>query len=209
MERGRFCPGLRAYIERRAGEAGRVPASRREGLRALAQYVRAALAHDGTAELIFVCSHNSRRSQMGQVWARAAAAWHGVNGVRAYSGGTEVTAFNPRAVDALERAGFGVERGPGENPRVRVRCGEADPGVECFSKLVDEAPNPDAGFVAVMTCASAEAACPIVPGARARVSLRYEDPKAADGTAREAEAYNERCAQIAREMLVAMGMVAG
>ena len=89
-----------------------------------------------------------------------------------------------------------------------VRCGAGSPGVESFSKLVDEAPNPDAGFAAVMTCAEADAACPIVPGAEARILLRYEDPKNADGTDRETEAYNERCAQIARELLAAMRMVA-
>ncbi|MEZ6242251.1 MAG: hypothetical protein R3B57_04340 [Phycisphaerales bacterium] len=209
MGRDSFAPELRAYIERRAEEKGQIPAARRATIAELAAYVRGALARDGTADLIFVCTHNSRRSQFGQVWAHTAAAWHGVEGVRAFSGGTEVTAFNPRAIEALERAGFLIERGTGENPRVHVRCGVDDPGIECFSTLIDEAPNPDAGFAAVMTCSSADAACPIVPGAAARIALRYEDPKAADGTARETEVYNERCAQIARELLAAMGMVAG
>lgn len=207
--RAGFCPDLGRYIERRTEEAGEIPAARREVLGELASYVRGSRDAGGRAELIFVCTHNSRRSQMAQVWAHAAAAWHAVEGVRSWSGGTEVTAFNPRAIDAVERAGFGVERDAGENPRVRVRWGGADAGVECFSKFVDGEPNPDAGFAAVMTCASADAACPIVPGADARIALRYEDPKAADGTEREAEAYNERCAQIAQELLAAFAMVSG
>jgi hypothetical protein len=38
-------------------------------------------------------------------------------------------------------------------------------------------------------------------GAEARIAIPYDDPKAADGTEGEARAYDERCRQIAREML--------
>jgi arsenate reductase len=37
-----------------------------------------------------------------------------------------------------------------------------------------------------------------------RISLPYDDPKAADGTSEEAERYEERCLQIATEMMYVM-----
>ena len=194
-------PSLQAYIERRLNERDQISPARRETLQRLAGEVRAALKRDGSAELVFVCTHNSRRSQMAQVWAHAACRWFGIERVGVFSGGTEATAFYPGAIDALERAGLLIERGEGANPPVRVRTSPSDAGLICRSTLIDEAPNPDTGFIAVMTCAQADAACPIVPGAAASVPLRYEDPKSSDNTPRATEAYNERCAQIARELL--------
>ena len=58
------------------------------------------------AELIFVCTHNSRRSHMSQLWAQAAAEYLNITHVQTYSGGTEATAFNPRSVRALSTHGF-------------------------------------------------------------------------------------------------------
>ena len=53
----------------------------------------------------------------------------------------------------------------------------------------------------MMCCGSADAACPVVMGASARVRLLYRDPKEADDTPEEAARYDERCLQIATEML--------
>ena len=47
----------------------------------------------------------------------------------------------------------------------------------------------------------------MVLGAAERIAITYEDPKAFDGTDREAEAYDERCRQIAREMLYVFSLV--
>ena len=49
---------------------------------------------------------------MAAIWARVAAYRAGFTEVETYSGGTEITAFNPRAVAALRRAGFRVEGDP-------------------------------------------------------------------------------------------------
>jgi protein-tyrosine phosphatase/arsenate reductase len=95
----------------------------------------------------------------------------------------------------------------GDNPVYRVRHGEDAPPVEHFSKVYDQAPNPSEGFCAVMTCQAASEACPVVHGADARVAVPYEDPKAFDGTEQEAAKYDERCRQIAREMLYAFSRV--
>jgi protein-tyrosine-phosphatase len=186
-----------------------IPTERRATLDELATFIAERRRAGEQAELIFICTHNSRRSHMAQLWAQTAAHYFGLDHVATYSGGTEATAFNPRAVAALERAGFAIEAtSAGENPVYAVRfIADMEP-MTCFSKVYDQPPNPTAGFCAVMTCGEAEAACPIVFGAAARISLPYDDPKAADGTAEEEAVYDERCRQIAREMLYAFSRVA-
>ncbi len=195
-------PALARYVAKALGELDQIPAERRERLNELATFVARQHKAGQPAKLTFICTHNSRRSHLSQVWAQTAAQVFGVAGVETYSGGTEVTAFNPRAVAALQRAGFLVERlGEGGNPLYHVRFRGDGAPIECFSKKFSEPPNPKADFAAVMTCSTADAACPLVPGAVARISIPYEDPKAFDGTEREEQAYDERCRQIAREML--------
>jgi len=197
---GALYPAVKSYLEARGSES--IPAERREVLDELAGWVREQHAASGEAvRLVFVCTHNSRRSQMSQVWARAAALKHGMN-VETYSGGTETTAFNPRAVAALERAGVRVEpTTTTSNPVHHVRVGGSGPAMTCFSKVYDMAPNPAGSFAAVMVCDDADEKCPHVLGAEARFAVKYVDPKVSDGTARESATYDERCAQIAREML--------
>lgn len=192
---------LEQYVQRVSSGIEALPVARKNLLEEVASFVSAARSNGGTAELVFICTHNSRRSQMGQLWAAAAAAYFGIDQVRTYSGGTEVTTFNSRAVTALERAGFAVLNPGGENPRYRFSFGEAGGDTVCFSKAYDDPFNPKEGFVAIMTCSDADEACPVVPGAALRVTIRYDDPKIADGTPSETAAYDERCRQIATEML--------
>lgn len=199
---------LQRYITAREGEAGRIPAPRRAALDRLAIDVAERRRRERVA-LTFICTHNSRRSHLAQVWAQIAARRFHLSTIDTFSGGTEATAFDRRAVAALERAGCHIEIvEPGGNPVYAVRDDTDAPPILCFSKTFTDRPNPDAGFVAVLTCSSADAACPIVPGAAARVVLDYEDPQAFDRTARETEGYDERCAQIAREMLYLFERVA-
>lgn len=192
---------LEQYVQRVSSGVGLLPAARKTALEAVASFVSAARRHGRVAELVFVCTHNSRRSQMAELWATVAAAHFGIDRVRAYSGGTEVTEFNPRAVAAVERAGFVVLNPGGENPHYQVSFGDPSDRTVCFSKKYDDPSNPKEGFAAVMTCSDADQACPVVSGAALRTTIRYEDPKAADGTPGEASVYDERCEQIATEML--------
>lgn len=194
-------PELEQSIGRALDGIDAIPQARKELLGRAAGYVSSRLAEGQDALLTFICTHNSRRSQMGQLWAAAAAAHFGIDGVRTYSGGTEVTAFNPRAVAALERAGFAVENPGGDNPHYLVTFSRSGPVVECFSKTYDDPFNPSEAFAAIMTCSEADAACPVVLGAAVRAPLRYEDPKVADGTPSETRAYDGRSLQIATEML--------
>ncbi len=174
----------------------------RAKLEALVAALRSERERSGALAVLFVCTHNSRRSHMAQVLGLAAARHAGLTGVTTYSGGTEATAFNPRAVAALLRVGFGIE-GVTEgvqNPRYAVRLSPADAPFDAFSKAITDEANPHADFVAVMTCTQADAACPFVAGARKRVSVPYLDPKVADGTESEARTYDERVEQIGRDL---------
>jgi hypothetical protein len=177
-------------------------------LEKIALYVRSRTSANKDARLTFICTHNSRRSQTAQIWAQTAAAYYGVPGVLAFSGGTEATAFEPRAVAALRRAGFTVEKtGDDRNPIYSVRFADTRPGITVFSKVYDTAPNPAGGYCAVMTCSQADSNCPVVPGAELRVALPYEDPKLFDGTDQETAKYDERCRQIGTEMLYLFKLV--
>jgi len=195
------------YVKDRVAEFDQISRERKELLEKIADYVRDANRVNKPARLVFICTHNSRRSQLSQVWAQAAAAYYKIR-VETFSGGTEATAFNPRAVAALKRAGFEISGAePSGNPRYSVRFARETKPIECFSKVFDESPNPKTDFCAVMTCSQADENCPTVAGAALRVPLHFEDPKNADGTPQEAAAYDERCAQIAREMLFAFSRV--
>ena len=70
-----------------------------------------------------------------------------------------------------------------------------------FSKQLSEPSNPRRNFAAVMTCADADIACPVVEGADVRVALPYVDPKRADGTVHEHSIYEASAQEIARELL--------
>jgi len=194
-------PKLAEYIDRAGWDINAIPEDRKRLLEEVAAFVSSARQAGNSAELTFICTHNSRRSHMGQLWAAAAAAHFGIDGVRTYSGGTEATAFNPRAVAAMEKAGFVIDKSGDDNPRYLASFDEGGLVIECFSKTYDDPVNPTEDFAAIMTCSEADEACPVVLGAALRAPIWYEDPKVADGTPKEAAAYDERCLQIATEML--------
>ncbi len=126
-----------------------------------------------------------------------------LKGITAYSGGTEATAFNRRMVDAVLRSGFYLASdGKEDNPTYYAKLSNSDPSqVEMFSKKFDDPFNPKADFIAVMVCGQADRDCPYVPGAYARVSLPYVDPKIADDTSEEAAVYDAKVREIGREIL--------
>jgi len=195
-------PDLRKYVDQRVDEFDQIPADRRAQLEKIADYVKSQVKSTQPIKLTFICTHNSRRSHMSQIWAAIAAQYYGVARVETFSGGTEATAFNPRAVAALKRAGLKVEKKDDEaNPRYEVSSGGSAAPLICFSKVYNESPNPESGFCAVMTCTQADQKCPLVKGSTLRVSLPFDDPKVADNTPDEASKYDERCSQISREML--------
>lgn len=193
---------LGSYVRQRKKEFKEIPEDRKKLLSRLAKAIGRDLDLECSADLIFICTHNSRRSHMGQLWALVAAYEYDIIGIRSFSGGTEATAFNPRAVNALRMAGMVIDqRDEGSNPEYLVYLPGVEDGIRVFSKQYEDPPNPTKNFIAVMTCSSADEACPVVTGASSRHSIIYEDPKDYDGTPEEDEKYEERCRQIAREMI--------
>lgn len=197
---------LSSCVAKLISEVDRIPRARQQQLHQLAAYVKARGDAEGIA-LNFICTHNSRRSHLAQIWAATAAYYYGVPTVQTFSGGTEATAFNPRAVAAVARAGFYVEKGEGENPIYTIRfASDAEP-LQCFSKVYDDPVNPKDNFAAIMTCSDADENCPFIPGLDLRLPLTYEDPKVADDTPAESERYDERVQQIGREIFYAFSLV--
>jgi len=192
---------LDSFVEQAIASREEIDLQRREELDQLARESVAWIEDNDTLDLVFVCTHNSRRSQMAQVWAHVAAVHYGVRGLATYSGGTESTACNPRTVQALKTAGLAVDtRSDGENPIYRVRFAQRGKPLQLFSKVYQDDTNPSEDFFAILCCSEADQSCPLVEGAKQRYALHYLDPKLSDETPTEAETYMERNRQIAREM---------
>jgi arsenate reductase len=178
-----------------------IPAARKKELRKISQFISEKISKGHPAFLLFICTHNSRRSHMSQIWAQTAAIYYQLPMITCYSGGTEATSFNPRAVCTLQKAGFSIDKATtGKNPVYEVKYAEGVKPIRVFSKKYDDKFNPQTNFCAIMTCSDADAACPTVFGAAERISIPYEDPKVADDTDYEEKAYDERNRQIATEM---------
>jgi len=205
-----FHPLLRSSISCAHSLIPSIPQPRRDALAALGSWIAQRADEAAEAPLLFICTHNSRRSHFGQIWAQVAAWAFELPHVRTFSGGTEATAFHANAVHAIQSAGFGIriER-EGDNPLYAVQAGPSLPEILLFSKHFGDAANPSADFAAVMTCTDAEEACPVVPGAAARFSLPYDDPKQSDGSGRESKVYAARSLQVASEMLYVMQEAGG
>lgn len=159
-------------------------------------------------EFIFICTHNSRRSHIAQIWAQAAAVYYDVKNIRCYSGGTEATTFNTKAVKAMSAVGFKIAKKDNtENPRYKVHISGSQSTLIAFSKKYNDPFNPASGFTAVMVCSQADDNCPLVIGAEKRISLPFKDPKDFDGTPQEEAKYHERVLEIGREICYAFSQV--
>jgi arsenate reductase len=204
----KLLPSLRPYAHEVASELDKVPAERKVVLDEIAATITTRLNEGHDADLTFICTHNSRRSHMSQIWAQTAARYYGLERIHAYSGGTEATCCNSRTVTAMRRAGFDIkDTTTGDNPIYLVRFADDCPPIRSYSKLYNADGNPSEGFIALMTCSKADMTCPVVKGAVARYPIHYVDPKLCDDTPTEATAYNERCREIAREMFYIMSEV--
>lgn len=172
----------------------------------LANHIQERLNSNKETNLVYVCTHNSRRSHLGQVWAKVAADFYGFK-INTFSAGTEATAFNQNAIDALISTGFRVEKlDETSNPKYEVIFGEGKSNI-CFSKTIDDKTLPKENFVAVMTCGDADENCPFIPGCDLRIGTTYFDPKSYDNTVLQNEKYTERSNQIAMECLYVFSLI--
>jgi arsenate reductase len=181
---------------------------RKEILKVLINYIKEKNMSGKKPLLNFICTHNSRRSQLSQVWAKTAADYYKID-VGCFSGGIEVTAFNERAVKSLKRYGFKVQSIGEINPKYQVYYAQDSKPIIVFSKLFNDTSSPSEPFAAVTTCDHADENCPFIPYSERRIPLNYDDPKAYDNTALEEKKYDERSLQIASEMLYVFKKVKG
>ena len=174
---------------------------RKSVLQSLIVFIQSKVSDGLAIRMNFICTHNSRRSHISQIWAQTLAHYFNIKNVYCYSGGTEATALYPMVVDTLKHSGFKIEKhSEGTNPVYSIKFAENEHPVIGFSKQLDDDFNPKSEFAAIMTCNSANEACPLVPGAEQRIPITYEDPKVFDNTPLQAEKYNERSLQIATEL---------
>lgn len=176
-----------------------IPGRRKKILESLVVYMIGCIGNGSPIRLLFVCTHNARRSQFAQAWASAAAKWFDIP-CECFSGGTAVTRVHNNTIASLKSTGFRIEESNGMNPIFQVSMGDSLPIHQLYSKLIDEKANPHENFVAVMTCSDADESCPAVPGATQRIALHYDDPGLADNTENALAMYNERSKQIATEL---------
>jgi arsenate reductase (thioredoxin) len=110
--------------------------------------------------VLFVCTHNSARSQMAEGFLRALA---GEN-FDVESAGTEKTSVNPLAIRAMAERHIDIS-------------GQT-------SKVVDGLMQ-SSWDVLITVCDDANERCPFVPGIRERVHWSFPDPSRASGTDEE------------------------
>lgn len=170
-------------------------------LQPLMDYIQRKLNVDEEIRLNFICTHNSRRSHLSQIWAQTMTFHFGIQNIYCYSGGTEATAMFPKVSETLVNQGFQIQKlSEGLNPVYAVKFDNNQHPIICFSKTYFDDFNPKSNFAAIMTCNNADEGCPMVFGAEARFPIMYDDPKMFDGTDIEDEKYAERSLQIASEM---------
>lgn len=158
--------------------------------------------------LNLICTHNSRRSHLSQVWAQTAAYYYNVKNVSCYSGGTEATALFPKVAETLSKSGFRIKKiAEGENPVYAIKFASNENPVIGFSKTYDDAFNPETGFAAIMTCSQADGGCPFIAGAEKRIPITFEDPKVFDNSPEQDAKYTERSLQIAAEMFYVFSQI--
>ena len=75
-------------VEQFTKEFDQIPTQRKEILNELVQFVENKIKGGKKVYLNFICTHNSRRSHFGQIWAKVAGDYYNLPNVNTYSGGT-------------------------------------------------------------------------------------------------------------------------
>jgi len=110
--------------------------------------------------ILFICVHNSARSQMAEGLVNA----HYSDRFQAFSGGTEATRVHPAAIKAMAEIGIDIS--------------------SHRSKSVDEFEGQRFDYV-VMVCDDSQTGCPFFPGGKEYIHHAFEDPAACQGTDEE------------------------
>lgn len=181
---------------------------RKATLQLLIDFVQQKIKSKEPININFICTHNSRRSHLSQIWAQVAAAHFQIPNVHCYSGGTEETALFPKVAETLTNQGFSIFKiADTLNPIYAIKYSDNALPVIGFSKKYDSPFNPISAFAAVMTCSQADGGCPFIAGAEKRIPITFEDPKISDNTAEQSKVYAERSLQIATEMFYVFSQI--
>ncbi len=182
--------------------------ARKEKLKPLIDYIQIKITNNQYIRLNFICTHNSRRSHLSQIWAQALGHHFNIKNLTCYSGGTEATAVFPTVIETLLKQGFETDvLSAGSNPVYSIKYAVNEPAVIAFSKTYDNTFNPQSEFAAIMTCSQADAGCPFIAGAEKRIPITYDDPKAFDNSQLESKKYQERSLQIASELFYVFSQI--
>ena len=185
-----------------------ISTERKAILQPLTEFIQSKVSSHQEIRINFICTHNSRRSHLSQVWAQTLAYHFNIKNVFCYSGGTEATALFPMVAETLQNSGFQIKTiSKNENPIYSIKYADNQHPIIGFSKRLDDDFNPKSEFVAIMTCDSANEACPFVSGAEKRIPITFEDPKVFDNTPQQAEKYKERSLQIATELFYVFSQI--
>lgn len=174
---------------------------RKKSLQPLVDFIQSKVTNQQEIRLNLICTHNSRRSHLAQVWAQTASAFFNIKNVFCYSGGTEATAMFPMVAKILDKQGFKIKTiSEGSNPIYTIKYAENEHPIIAFSKTYFDDFNPKSEYAVVLTCSQADEECPFISGAEKRIPIAFEDPKEFDNTTQQAEKYEEKSLQIATEM---------
>jgi len=177
-------------------------------LQPLVFYIQDKVNNNQIINLNFICTHNSRRSHLAQIWAQFAAAYYNIQNINCYSGGTQETALFPKVAETLSIQGFQIFKiADSNNPIYAIKFDENCLPIIGFSKKYDDAYNPISNFAAILTCSQADDGCPFIAGAEKRIPITYEDPKISDGTTNQTEVYQQRSIEIATEMMYVFSQI--
>jgi arsenate reductase (thioredoxin) len=182
---------------------------RKEQLRNIATIIREHQIKYDYTNVMFVCTHNSRRSHLAQLLFLFAASHYRLENISVFSSGTEATRIHQNAMASLSRMGYTYEiiKDDAQNPHFLFNHKDDINKHEIFSKTYDDPSIPREKLIAIMVCDDAYENCPYIPGADARVSLSYIDPKRADGTNECEQVYDATRDQILEEMMFLAGLI--
>lgn len=185
-----------------------ISVGRKTALQPLIDFIQKKVNDREDIRLNFICTHNSRRSHLSQVWAQTIASYFNIKNVFCYSGGTEATALFPFVAETLKKSGFQIQMiSKGNNPIYDIKYAKNESPVVGFSKKFDDPFNPQSKFAAIMTCSQADNDCPFIPGAEKRIPIPFEDPKLFDSTPQQSEKYRERSLQISSELIYVFSQI--
>jgi len=202
-------PSINKYCQNLESTFDLISLERKKKLERLSQYLYEKFNENKVSNVVVICTHNSRRSHIGQIFINLAVDYYNLPQINSYSGGTEATNFNKRAVNAMSRVGFAIvpENEQLDNPIYNVKWKDTMKPLLIFSKKYNSTPNPISEFAAILVCTEADAFCPLILGCDFRLPLPFDDPKAFDDTNLERIKYDERCVEIGREIFYALSKV--